>query len=51
MSSCELSTNSIDIVNGNYTFKASGSTIKFDGFMKYMIIKQKKKIMMYYYQN
>lgn len=34
MSSCELSTNSIDIVNGNYTFKASGSTIKFDGFMK-----------------
>lgn len=34
MSSCELSTNSIDIVNGNYTFKALGSTIKFDGFMK-----------------
>lgn len=34
MSSCELNTNSIDIVNGDYTFKASGSTIKFDGFMK-----------------
>lgn len=34
MASCELNTNSIDIVNGDYTFKASGSTIKFDGFMK-----------------
>lgn len=34
MSSCILNTNSIDIVNGLYSFKASGSTIKFDGFMK-----------------
>lgn len=34
MASCALNTNSIDIVNGKYNFKASGSTIKFDGFMK-----------------
>lgn len=34
MSSCSLNTNSIDIINGAYLFKASGSTIKFDGFMK-----------------
>ena len=34
MTSCSLNTNSIDIVNGAYSFKASGSTIKFDGFMK-----------------
>ena len=34
MASCSLNTNSIDIVNGEYSFKASGSTIKFDGFMK-----------------
>ena len=34
MSSCQLNTNSIDIVNGSYNFKASGSTISFDGFMK-----------------
>ena len=34
MSSCSLNTNSIDIINGEYSFKASGSTIKFDGFMK-----------------
>lgn len=34
MSSCELSTNTIDILNGDYNFRASGSTIKFDGFMK-----------------
>ena len=34
MASCALNTNSIDIANGKYTFKASGSTIKFDGFMK-----------------
>ena len=31
MASCALNTNSIDIANGKYT---SGSTIKFDGFMK-----------------
>ncbi|MBM6837940.1 topoisomerase DNA-binding C4 zinc finger domain-containing protein, partial [Clostridium saudiense] len=27
-------TNSIDIVNGDYKFRATGSTMKFDGFMK-----------------
>ena len=34
MASCELDTNSIDITNGDYKFKASGSVISFDGFMK-----------------
>lgn len=34
MASCVLNTNTIGIVNGDYSFKASGSTIKFDGFMK-----------------
>ena len=34
MASCRLNTNSIDIINGEYKFKASGSTIDFDGFMK-----------------
>ncbi|AUO15606.1 type I DNA topoisomerase [Clostridium taeniosporum] len=34
MSSCVLNTNSIDILNGEYKFKASGSTVNFDGFMK-----------------
>lgn len=34
MESCILNTNSITILNGDYKFKASGSTIKFDGFMK-----------------
>lgn len=34
MASCELNTNSIDILNGEYKFKASGSVIAFDGFMK-----------------
>ena len=34
MESCELNTNSIEILNGDYKFRASGSTIKFDGFMK-----------------
>ena len=34
MSSCILNTNSIEIENGDYKLKASGSTIKFDGFMK-----------------
>ncbi|MGL4772492.1 MAG: type I DNA topoisomerase [Clostridium sp.] len=34
MASCELNTNSITIKNGDYKFRASGSTIKFDGFMK-----------------
>lgn len=34
MASCELNTNSIDIENGDYKFKASGSIISFDGFMR-----------------
>lgn len=34
MASCELNTHSIDIENGDYKFKASGSVISFDGFMK-----------------
>ena len=34
MAACELNTNSIEICNGDYKFKASGSTVKFDGFMK-----------------
>ncbi len=34
MASCKLSTNIIEILNGEYNFKATGSTIKFDGFMK-----------------
>ena len=34
MASCILNTNSIDIKNGDYKFKASGSTVDFDGFMK-----------------
>lgn len=34
MESCVLDTNSIAIENGDYKLKASGSTIKFDGFMK-----------------
>ena len=34
MASCVLNTHSIDIVNGVYKFKASGSVVDFDGFMK-----------------
>lgn len=34
MASCILNTISIDIDNGDYTLKASGSNIKFDGFMR-----------------
>ncbi len=34
MTSCNLDTKSIDITNGDYNFKASGSSIAFDGFMK-----------------
>lgn len=34
MAACELNTNSIDITNGDYKFRATGSTMKFDGFMK-----------------
>ncbi|WP_125153745.1 type I DNA topoisomerase [Clostridium rectalis] len=34
MASCILSVTSVQIVNGDYLFKASGSTIHFDGFIK-----------------
>ena len=34
MAACELNTNSIDITNGDYKFRATGSTMNFDGFMK-----------------
>ncbi|MDK0537033.1 type I DNA topoisomerase [Clostridium perfringens] len=34
MATCVLNTNSLEIKNGDYTLRASGSTIKFDGFMK-----------------
>lgn len=34
MATCVMNTNSINIMNGDYKFKASGSTIEFDGFMK-----------------
>ena len=33
MATCILNTNSLEIKNGDYTLRASGSTIKFDGFM------------------
>ncbi|WP_300262004.1 type I DNA topoisomerase [Clostridium sp.] len=34
MATCILNTHSLEIKNGDYTLRASGSTIKFDGFMK-----------------
>ncbi|WP_415336378.1 type I DNA topoisomerase [Clostridium perfringens] len=34
MATCILNTNSLEIKNGDYTLRASGSTINFDGFMK-----------------
>lgn len=34
MSSCKLNTVTIEIENGPYLFKATGSTVVFDGFMK-----------------
>ena len=34
MATCIMNTNSITIANGEYKFKASGSTVEFDGFMK-----------------
>ena len=34
MASCILDVISVDIVSGDYLFKASGSKVKFDGFMK-----------------
>lgn len=34
MSSCVLNTTSVEVKNGDYGLKASGSNVKFDGFMK-----------------
>lgn len=34
MENCMLNTNSIEIKNGEYILRASGSNVKFDGFMK-----------------
>jgi DNA topoisomerase-1 len=34
MSSCILNVTSVEIENGDYQFRASGSSVKFDGFMK-----------------
>ncbi|MGL4991112.1 MAG: type I DNA topoisomerase [Sarcina sp.] len=34
MENCILNTNNIEIKNGEYTLRASGSNVKFDGFMK-----------------
>jgi DNA topoisomerase-1 len=34
MSQCILNVTSVEIVNGDYNLRASGSSIKFDGFMK-----------------
>lgn len=34
MSSCIMDTISVNILNGDYSLKASGSSVRFDGFMK-----------------
>ena len=34
MASCTLNTISVEVVNGHYQFRASGSRVKFDGFMR-----------------
>lgn len=34
MASCQLNTISLEVLNGDYKFRASGSSIAFDGFMK-----------------
>lgn len=34
MASCILDTKTINVSNGDYIFKASGSTVRFEGFMK-----------------
>ena len=34
MASCVLDVISVDVANGDYLFKASGSKVKFEGFMK-----------------
>lgn len=34
MESCKLNTISLEVLNGDYKFRASGSSVAFDGFMK-----------------
>ncbi len=34
MASCKLNTISLEVLNGDYKFRASGSSVAFDGFMK-----------------
>ncbi len=34
MASCKLDTISLEVMNGHYKFRASGSSVAFDGFMK-----------------
>ncbi|PRR84188.1 type I DNA topoisomerase [Clostridium vincentii] len=49
MATCILNTNSIDILNGEYKFKASGSVVEFDGFMKlydYMIEEEETSVLL-----
>ena len=49
MATCILNTNSIDIINGEYKFKASGSVMEFDGFMKlydYMIEEEETSVLL-----
>lgn len=49
MATCILNTNSIDIMNGEYKFRASGSVMEFDGFMKlydYMIEEEETSVLL-----
>lgn len=49
MATCILNTNSIDIINGEYKFKASGSIMEFDGFMKlyeYIIEEEENSVLL-----
>jgi len=49
MATCILNTNSIDIINGEYKFKASGSIVEFDGFMKlyeYVIEEEENSVLL-----
>lgn len=34
MASCKMNTISLEVLNGDYKFRASGSSVEFDGFMK-----------------
>lgn len=49
MATCILNTNSLEIKNGDYILRASGSTIKFDGFMKvyeYMLGEEEEAVLL-----